>query len=144
MRNLPLIGAMLLLTGNALAHGDSSAGQPGAASDADRTITIIATDLKFTPAGVTVRAGETVKFVISNQGKLSHEFVIGTKTEQDQHEREMQAMGDMQHMETNAISLRPGETSFLVWKFGAAGNLVYGCHVPGHYVAGMAGIIHVK
>ena len=128
----------------AFAHDHPSlAGQPGDAKAVDRVIAISAEDIKFSPATITVRAGETVKFVVTNQGKLTHEFVIGEKGEQEEHEREMQSMGAMEHTDPNAVSLKPGETKTLIWKFDGPGALQYGCHVPGHYAAGMVGEIRV-
>lgn len=122
----------------------SGAGQPGDTKAVDRTIAISAEDIKFSPTVIRVRVGETVKFVVTNHGKLPHEFVIAGRVEQEEHEKEMQSMGAMQHMDPNAVSVSPGETKVLIWKFDSPGVFQYGCHVPGHYAAGMAGIIHVK
>jgi uncharacterized cupredoxin-like copper-binding protein len=43
------------------------------------------------------------------------------------------------HDDPNAISLAPGETKELTWRFVEAGTVEYGCHEPGHYEAGMHG-----
>jgi uncharacterized cupredoxin-like copper-binding protein len=45
-----------------------------------RTVTLTMTDnMRFTPDKLSFKQGETVRFVIRNQGKLLHELVIGTK-----------------------------------------------------------------
>ena len=130
--------------GPVFAHDHPSpAGQPGEEEAVDRIIIISAEDVKFSPTQLTVRASETVKFVITNHGKLPHEFVIGETAEQQEHEQEMQSMGNMEHTDPNAVSLKPGETKTLIWKFGGPGTLQYGCHEPGHYAAGMLGEIRV-
>ena len=134
----------LLFVGTSFANEEMSpAGTPGDPAHIDRTITISTEDLKFEPAVIFVRPGETIKFVITNYGKLPHEFIIGDKAEQEEHEKEMQSMRGMQHTDQNAVSILPGETRALVWTFGKEGTFEFGCHVPGHYAAGMVGTIHV-
>jgi len=32
----------------------------------------------------------------------------------------------------NQIGLKPGETKSLTWRFTEAGEVLYGCHEPGH------------
>lgn len=118
-------------------------GHPGTAAKVDRTVKISALDaMRFTPATLRVRAGETVRFVVTNKGQLVHEFILGDRREQAEHEREMQRMGGMVMAdEANGITLRPGQTKTLIWTFGKAGEVEYACHQPGHYAAGMVGKI---
>lgn len=119
-------------------HGASAAGKPGSAANAARTVNVVALDtMRFEPANLRVKAGETIRFVVTNKGKLPHEFVIGTVQEQKEHEQMMQKMPGMKHEDANAISLAPGETKTLVWQFGQSNDIQIGCHVPGHYPAGM-------
>jgi hypothetical protein len=47
----------------------------------------MADNMRFTPERIEVRQGETVKFVVRNTGKVMHEFVIGTKAENDEARR---------------------------------------------------------
>jgi uncharacterized cupredoxin-like copper-binding protein len=88
-----------------------------------------------------VQAGETIAFEISNPGALPHEFYLGTAVEQQAHEREM-ANGPM-HAEPNVVDVPAGTTARLVYTFDQPGTLEYGCHVPGHYPAGMRGTITI-
>jgi uncharacterized cupredoxin-like copper-binding protein len=46
--------------------------------------------------------------------------------------------------EANAITLQPGETKTLEYTFEEAGELLAGCHEPGHYDAGMVATITVE
>lgn len=56
----------------------------------------------------------------------------------------MRFEGEMvMHDEPNAVSLQPGETKELTGTFTSAGELIYGCHEPGHYDAGMRGTLTV-
>lgn len=123
-------------------------GAPGNAADVDRTISIKARDVNFDIATVTVKAGETVKFVVVNEGAADHEFTLGDAAEQAAHRREMLEMAGMDmsqsHHDANALYLKSGETKALVWKFGKAGQIEFGCNVPGHYEAGMKGTIAVQ
>jgi Cu+-exporting ATPase len=148
------IGLVALAIGAAAlafaSHGGATmnmaAGQSAlSAAAADRTIPISADDqLRFSPDAITVRAGETVAFKVTNAGKTEHEFVIGDAAAQQQHDQEMAdgAMAAMEHS-ANAVDVPPGKTATLVYHFTQPGTLLFGCHVPGHYAAGMQGTITV-
>lgn len=120
-------------------------GHPGIPQAVTRIIFIRALDIRFKPNHVTVNRGETVRFVVTDDGKLDHEFVIGNATLQAVHEKEMQAMAgqSMHDDDANAISLRPGQTKSLVWTFTKTGVTEYACHMPGHFAAGMVGTIAI-
>lgn len=118
-------------------HDDSAAGRPGNARKISRTIKIGALDIKYDKPEIKVRAGETIKFVLTNAGKLRHEFMIGDAEEQREHAQMMKQMPDMVHAEANMITVEPGETKSLVWQFTKTGTVEIACHIPGHYEAGM-------
>ncbi|HLG72930.1 MAG TPA: heavy metal translocating P-type ATPase [Chloroflexota bacterium] len=110
----------------------------------DRTIRLETTDqLTFVPDSLTVRAGETVAFEVANSGRVDHELVIGDESVQTAHEREMSQPGGMTHTHPNEVAVPAGKTARLVYTFGQPGTLFYGCHVAGHYQAGMRGVITV-
>lgn len=123
-----------------MAGGDASGGLV-----ADRTITVDANDqMQFVPGDITVEAGETIAFVVTNSGNNEHEFVLGDEGLQNEHEAGMETDAEGEHVDVSyAISVEPGETRTLVYTFDAEGELLYGCHVPGHYAAGMVGSIAV-
>jgi uncharacterized cupredoxin-like copper-binding protein len=127
---------------------EMDAGALGAAADeanADRTVAIVATDeLVFDPDTVDVQAGETITFEIENTGSVDHEFVIGSEAWQAEHEEEMQADGMEMGEEPNEVEVPAGETVSLTWQFTEAGTTQFGCHVPGHFPAGMVGTITVS
>lgn len=120
-------------------------GEPADRADADRTVRVRATDeLAFEPAVVEVRAGEVITFEVENTGKLPHDFTLGDEDVQEEHAREMEEMGaDMAHTDPNAMTIDPGETGSMTWRFVEPGDVLYGCHQPGHYDAGMVGVIEV-
>jgi uncharacterized cupredoxin-like copper-binding protein len=137
------------------AHGAAiEGGSPAKASEATRTVTVIAQDTAFSPTRISVKAGEVVRFIVRNEGKLVHELTIGTKAMQLEHQSEMLALavsGAIQadkidrskvgnHDHGNNVLLGPGETGEIVWKFAKAAELEFGCNVPGHYDQGMKGV----
>lgn len=129
-------------------HGHASKqanfGQPGKADQVQRTIEVKALDtLRYDPQTFTVKAGETIRFVVTNVGQLKHEFIIGDPAEQRAHAEMMKKMPGMVHEDPNALSLEPGETKTLIWQFGQAGVVEVACHVSGHYEAGMVAQVKV-
>jgi P-type Cu+ transporter len=129
--------------------GSASTDEVAALAVPDQTVPIsVGNNFSFTPNQVTVKQGDTIAFVITNDGQLPHEFVIGSEAVQQEHEEEMLAgeeesmdeMGDKPY----AVDVPAGETVTLVYTFDEAGQLLYGCHVQGHYTAGMVGTITIE
>lgn len=122
-----------------------SFGEPAEASEADRVVEITANDdFTFDPAAVTVASGEKVTFRVTNAGVIPHDFTLGDAQMQDEHEAEMAEMGGtMAHEEANVFALEPGETKEMTWHLTGAGEIIFGCHQPGHYAAGMFGTVTI-
>ena len=99
--------------------------------------------MRFTPARLEVREGETVRFVVRNDGRTMHEFVIGTKAENDAHAALMMKFPDMEHDEPWMAHVPPGQAGEIVWTFNRAGEFDFACLIAGHYQAGMVGKIVV-
>jgi len=143
----------------ALAHGDArhgngaakpisteetEFGREGDAKKATRTVTIVMSDkFRFTPNQLTVGRGETVKFVVKNNGKLLHEMVLGTLPALKEHAALMKKFPTMEHDEPYMAHVAPGKAEAMVWQFAKAGKFYFGCLVPGHFEAGMVGEITV-
>lgn len=125
--------------------GGAGIGGPANQADATRTVEITTLDtMAYEPSAITVSIGEVVTFVVTNDGRATHEFTIGDTAMQQEHEKAMAHMPDgMTHALPNSIAIQPGETKQLTWRFGDAGALEFGCHEPGHYGAGMHGQIAV-
>ncbi len=121
-------------------HHDSVAGRPGLAANVDRTVEVdMADSMRFTPASIEVKAGETIRFDVKNSGKIVHEFVIGSKDEITDHHKLMVKFPGMEHDEQNSVSLETDESGEVVWQFTNSGNFDFACLQPGHYEAGMKG-----
>lgn len=123
----------------------SSASAAASANPAAQAIEVKLTDaLKMDPAQMTVKAGQPIRFVVTNTGANAHEFYLGDEAAQEAHEMEMMAsMAPMSMDETSGFTLMPGETKELTYTFPNAGTFLSGCHETGHYAAGMKAAITV-
>ena len=128
----------------------SDGGKPGDAARATRTVEIVATENAFSLKALQVRDGETIHFVVRNDGFEAHEFLIATAHEHAEHLAMMKAMIEQQkktghpvvmHHHGNGITVLPGETGTFVWTFARAANLQFACDIPGHYEDGMRGAV---
>lgn len=125
-------------------HGGATLGQPGIAGKVTRTIAIDMRDsMRFSPSEVRVGPGETVRFVVTNSGKIPHEFQLGTEAELKAHQARMASMPGMVHAEPSQVSVAPGQTGAVIWQFASAGTVRFACLYPGHYEAGMQGTVQV-
>lgn len=146
---------------------DVGVGQP-AVGKASRIIEVIMYDNYYSVDSLDIKEGETVRFVIKNEGQLVHEFNIGTEKMHAAHEPEMLmmvqhgvlkgssidheaaksmqgTMGHGAHDEPNSSLLEPGKSGEIIWTFPkhVKEEIQFACNVPGHYAAGMVGIINL-
>ena len=136
---LPALLVVLLVTASC---SGSDSETPGPAPSGVRSVEIQAVDsLRFEPDEVSVDAGETIRFVLVNTGGEDHEFVLGDESLQESHEMD----GHEGHGDDAlaAVDLSPGSTVEVTVTFDEPGSLLYGCHVQGHYEAGMVGTVTV-
>jgi uncharacterized cupredoxin-like copper-binding protein len=125
-------------------HDDEAIGKPGVASKVSRTITMDMSDnMRFGAPNVTVKQGETIRFVVKNSGKIKHEMVLGTEKELKEHYEVMKKNPEMEHADANMVTVAPGKTGEIIWQFTKAGKIDFACLQPGHYDAGMKGIVTV-
>jgi len=146
-------------------HGKNAAtGQPGDPAKASRTIEVQMFDNYYEPESLSIKEGETVRFIVHNKGALVHEFNIATAEMHVAHQPEMMmmvehgvlkgdridhdaakamqaSMGHGMHEEPNSVLLEPGKSGEIVWTFPKHAELQFACNVPGHYDAGMQGDI---
>ncbi len=153
-------------------HGDKhgakmSIGEPGKSAEVTRTIDITMTDNLFDPEEIAVKRGETIRFVVKNEGEFVHEFNIGTAAMHAGHQKEMMMMMEhgaleadkinhsmmkmdmgggktMMHDDPNSVLLEPSKSAEVIWKFSKKANLEFACNVPGHYESGMMGEVHIN
>jgi len=113
---------------------------------ATRIEVTLSDSLKIGPAVMTVPAGKPVTFVVTNTGTVFHEFTLGNAADQEAHDKEMMAAGGMSMPkdEPNAIGVEPGKTKELTYTFATPGETLAGCHVIGHYLAGMKAVSKIQ
>ena len=127
---------------NADEHVFGRAGDPKKVS---RTIEVGMDDtMHFTPGDIVLKRGETVRFLVRNDGKVMHEMVIGSMKELKEHADLMRKFPNMEHDEPYMAHVAPGKRDELVWQFTKAGEFHYACLIPGHLEAGMIAKIIVK
>lgn len=161
MKRLIIAGlASLFMTGTAYAHGEETHGDVKAAppemvethfgktgdpKSVSKTIELgMSDELTFTPNQVTVKAGQTIRFVVKNEGEVLHEMVIGSAEELIKHSMMMEKFPEMEHEEPYMAHVKPGKSGEIVWTFSKAGTFEFGCLIPGHFDGGMRGTIVVN
>ncbi len=149
MKILPL--ALLFAASAALAAEQTAFGIAGDPARVTRTITIDMTDdMRYAPAAIDVKQGDTVRFIAANKGATMHELVLGTKADIEKHAKAMKsapvsdAHAHHVHASPSMVHLEAGKSGEIVWRFNRAGTFEYACLLPGHYEAGMKGTITVK
>ncbi len=148
----------LLASGSVMAHSEQHPeshntevvkeqkpwGIAGEREQVSRTIEIGMSDqMRFNPDQLEVKQGETIRFVHRNEGKLLHEFVLGTQVDLDAHAAMMAKFPGMQHDEPYMAHVGPGQSGEIIWTFNRAGEFDFACLIAGHYQAGMVGKVRV-
>src|SRR5437016_3938961 len=101
--------------GHADGHGPAI-GVPGDPARVERTIVVEMHDsFDFSPAEISVRAGETVRIVAVNKGKNVHELILGTKQYLHEHQEMMRSQPAMAHDEPHMVRVQPGKSGAIVW-----------------------------
>lgn len=106
---------------------DAFGGESAMTVDVSLTEFAIDTDTTAYPVGV------PVTFNITNDGVLEHNFIIEPLGTEDE------PLNEGAKLE----SIQPGETATITFTFDENGDFQLGCHIPGHYEAGMVTEISV-
>ena len=146
-----LLAALIGILPNAFAQHehhkqtDTPFGRIGDPKKVSRTIDVDMSDkLRFAPADIEVKRGETIRFRVKNSGQTLHEMVIGTKDALQKHAEAMRKHPGMKHDAPYIAHVAPGKSGTIVWQFSKAGEFQYACLVPGHFEGGMVGRIRVS
>lgn len=120
-------------------------GMAGQARAVNRTIEVRMSDsMRFSPERISVQLGQTLRLTVRNTGKVMHEFVIGTRKENQAHAELMKKFPNMEHDEPYMAHVAPGKTGEIIWTFNRPGTFEFACLIAGHYEAGMIGTIVVS
>ena len=131
-------------------------GKKGDPARVTRTLAIEAIEIAFSIEAIEVKAGETIRFVLTNKGEQPHELTIGDEPYQEVAREMMTHMAEMgmdlasaehtaQHASAgNTVVVPVGETKEIVWTFSKPGRFEFSCNMPGHAEVGMKGPIAVN
>jgi len=118
-----LMGTILALVGGLLFVSLASAQAPV-------EVTVTLSEMKVELSTANVPAGTAVTYVITNNGKLTHEVVLEKEGADDE---PLEFGGKEQEAE----NIAPGATVKAEWTIPEAGRYQLACHIEGHYEAGM-------
>jgi uncharacterized cupredoxin-like copper-binding protein len=143
VKMLTTIGLGLLLVACSPA-----AGRRDVPAGTDRVVELSMQGMHFIPDRVVVNAGEQVAFVVTNPNDIPHELFIGTMADQMAHHAlHMAASASAQAQVKHGgygIWLAPHDTGVVSYRFDTAGEIFLGCHLPGHWEAGMVATVVVE
>ncbi|OBU20108.1 copper-resistant cuproprotein CopI [Photobacterium aquimaris] len=114
----------------------SDVGMPATGSKPDKVAyVILSDDMQITfKQPVDIKPNDVVQFVVINQGKMAHEFSIGSPQEQAQ----ARQIGQDHHIESgNAVTVAPGKAKQVLWHFHGGNKIEFACNMAGHATAGM-------
>ncbi|RIK35706.1 MAG: nitrite reductase, copper-containing [Chloroflexi bacterium] len=151
---LPLGGMLLNACGgdgsdNAAAR---SAPQSNPSATAPLEVTVVAVDLKFEPATITVDAGQLVRLTFDNQGVMEHDWYAPTLTastftvtsQPTLTARATDLLTQAQTAKTPYAAANAGESMVIEFTPDGGGDFEFYCAVPGHKEAGMVGTLTVR
>ncbi len=100
----------------------------------------ITADARFSPDRIVVQTGETIRFVVSNPTSSDHELFIGSAAEQEIHHAKHLGLPPGEQATLShfgyGIYLPAFGDGVLEYHFAEAGEVLIGCHLPGHYEGG--------
>ncbi|MFQ5555376.1 MAG: plastocyanin/azurin family copper-binding protein [Acidimicrobiia bacterium] len=132
------------------AHDEGEEAHDEAPVDFDREVEVSMTEFAYSPDSISVTSGETVRFVLTNDGVIEHEFRLTTEHAAEEHV----ASGHEGHAEGGEgghahgeilILVAPGTTEAINVAFDADADFdIMACLIPGHFEAGMYGDLVVE
>lgn len=140
--------AFVAILASSYAFAGSNQGDPvGPSSDVlgpgTATVHLTIHHSHFAPEQLVVRSGTTVRFVIDNQDPIGHEFIIGDDAVHRRHEAGTEPVHPPRPGEVSIAAGSTAETTFTFAGTTAASDVLYACHLPGHFRYGMSGTVQV-
>ena len=114
--------------------------------DGVQVVTVDAKEFKFTPSEIHITAGK-VKFILINSGIGAHEFVVYDASKKDIVDKAELAEDEetiMKNVLFEIDELDAGQSKESDTMILEKGSYVIGCHIPGHYEAGMNGTLIIE
>ncbi len=135
---------------------------PAAGAPKAQKVTVVLNEMSFTPARVTVTAGTPVQLTLVNRGKQKHEFMVYTPprtalagdeleewAKENSYFKGLEVTVETAGVEIGAealmeVEVGPGRSAELTFTPRRTGTFEMGCHLEGHYEAGMKGTFVVR
>jgi uncharacterized cupredoxin-like copper-binding protein len=111
----------------------------GAAAD-PTTVEIRIHFSRFIPSAVTVPAGRSITFVLSNEDPIDHEWIVGDAALHERHRTGTEPSHTSRPTEVSIDALGTRTTTVT---FEKPGTYTFICHLPGHEAYGMTGTVRV-
>lgn len=139
MRAGTLSAALILLLAACSSSPDGGAGR----DEVDIVTATLSDEMSIDLSRTSFTRGETVRFEVTNTGAIRHEMLLGDEEAQQQFAEEMAGMEGSGHDGENGVSVEPGDAETFEFTFEQSGEILAGCHEPGHYEAGMVEALSV-
>jgi uncharacterized cupredoxin-like copper-binding protein len=134
--------AAILLAGGLVAAARSDPTDPGTdpLGPGPVTVRLGIEHSTFDTDRIVVRPGSEVRFVVVNDDPINHELIVGPDDVQQRHESGNHA----EHPPVpGEVSVGPNTQAGTTYRFDDPGEVVFACHLPGHFAYGMHGVVDV-
>ncbi len=123
------VGLWVALAGLALTGALLAGCQPTGQARGAASITVVMTEMRFTPNRIDAVVGKTITLYIENHGAQRHDLAFPALQ-----------MPSLKSVET---ALDPGQSTTVSLRFDQPGIHTFICTLPGHLAAGMSGVVYV-
>ncbi|HVF19662.1 MAG TPA: cupredoxin domain-containing protein [Mycobacteriales bacterium] len=111
-----------------------------AEGDGPRTAVVTVQHSAYLPSSLTVRAGQQLVLELRNDDPIDHEWIVGDEAVHARHREGTEPAHDERPTEVT-VPARSTRTTTVV--FDTPGTYRFVCHLPGHEVYGMTGVLTV-
>jgi uncharacterized cupredoxin-like copper-binding protein len=130
--------ATAIFTGGLVAAAGGGGGGP--LGPGSVTVALHVEHTRFSEEKIVVRPGTEVRFVVVNEDPINHELIVGPDDVHAVHEAGQHA----QHPAVpGELSVGPNAEAETTYQFDEPGEVVFACHLPGHFAYGMHGVVEV-
>lgn len=126
MRTFLALGFAATLAVSTSACGSAQSAAAANGTSVAQEVTVVGTEMAFTPSTIEVQAGRPVKLTLRNNGAVEHNWQA--------------KIGN----ETVLVTARPQQSANKTFTPTTPGTYEFICSVPGHDMAGMKGTLIVR
>lgn len=143
------VSVVLIAAAAVIAACAPVAGQGPSVSPEARVVELtITADARFSPDRIAVKTGETIRFVVDNPTAANHELFIGSAAEQTMHHAAHLGLPPAEQANVShfgyGIFLPAYGDGVIEYHFSTPGEVLLGCHLPGHYEGGHVATVIVS